>query len=224
MDGGKNKNKLPGEIGKKIEESNKRAYTISTGERERAYSYIQDDGKREPGHVNLPLVNTKKYHDKYDNLTMHKDVNESLYSESMKILGERNNTEFEDIVAIDARTGARLVKNSAASAYGAKHQCGFNGKEQSWLEEREGMYEVLHNHPNNSVPSRDDIRKLFERGKQSASTINCHNGDVYRLEKLKPFEGIALYEEKVYNHAKEEYYKFPDDKIEYETSMSMILE
>ncbi|WP_245796929.1 minor capsid protein [Hornefia porci] len=110
----------------------------STSERERAYAYIQDDGKREPGHVNLPLVSTKKYHDKYDNLTRQKDVNESLYSESMKILRDRNNTEFEDIVAIDARTGDRLVKNCAAFANGVKHRCGFSRKEQNWLEGEEG--------------------------------------------------------------------------------------
>ena len=173
----------------------------NTSERERAYAYIQDDGKREPGHVNLPLINTKKYHDKYDNLTRHKDVNESLYSESMKILGDRNNTEFEDIVAIDARTGDRLVKNSTAFANRVKHRCGFSRKEQNWLEERGWAYEVLHNHPNNSLPSRDDVRKLFERGKQSASTICCHNGDVYQLEKLKPFESIVDIEKKgVYLH------------------------
>lgn len=153
----------------------------NTSERERVY--IQDDGKREPGHVNLSLVNTKKYHDRYDNLTVHKDVNESLYRASMEILKDRNNTEFEDIVAIDARTGDIIVKNTSASTNKIKHRCGFSWGEQSWLEERRGMYEVLHNHPNNSLPSRDDIKKLFDREHQSGSTIICHNGDIYRIEK-----------------------------------------
>lgn len=89
----------------------------------------------------------------------------------------------------------------AGFANRVKHRCGFSRKEQNWLEERGWAYEVLHNHPNNSLPSRDDVRKLFERGKQSASTICCHNGDVYQLEKLKPFESIVDIEKKgVYLH------------------------
>jgi len=191
-----------------------------TQEKERAY--IHDDGKRDAGHVNLALVNTKKYHDKFENLSNHKAVNESLYQESMVILGDRNNTEYEDIVAVDARSGKVLEKNTSAAQCGYKHSCGFTLEQYQGLEKRGEAYEVLHNHPNSSVPSRDDIRKLFERDKQMASTICCHNGDVYRLEKLKPFESIADMEKKVYIYTKEKFNGFPDDKIEYECSMTMI--
>ena len=191
---------------------------------EREKAYIHDDGKRDTGHVNLAFVNTKKYHDKFENLSNHKAVNESLYQESMVILGDRNNTEYEDIVAIDSRTGERLEKNTQASLHGKKHRCGFFPEEAKRLSDRDGYFEVLHNHPNSSVPSRDDIRKLFERDKQMASTICCHNGDVYRLEKLKPFESIADIEKKVYICTKGKFNGFPDDKIEYECSMTMIYE
>lgn len=169
-------------------------------------------------------MNTEKYHAKYEKLSSHKAVNESLYKESMTILGNRNNTEYEDIVAIDSRTGERLEKNTQASLYRKRYQCGFSNDEKKRLDEREWNFEVLHNHPNSSVPSRDDIRKLFERDKQMASTICCHNGDAYRLEKLKPFESIADIEKKVYAYTKEKFNGFPDDKIEYECSMMMIYE
>lgn len=189
-------------------------------ERERAY--IHDDGKRDTGHVNLALVNTKKYHDKFENLSNHKAVNESLYQESMVILGDRNNTEYEDIVAVDARSGKVLEKNTSAARFRYKHSCGFTPEQYQGLEKRGKAYEALHNHPNSSVPSRDDIRKLFERDKQMASTICCHNGNVYRMEKLKPNNDIAVLEEKAYTYCKEKYADYDDEKIEYECSSRMI--
>jgi SPP1 gp7 family putative phage head morphogenesis protein len=189
---------------------------------ERESAYIHDDGKRDTGHVNLALVNTKKYHDKFENLSNHKAVNESLYQESMVILGDRNNTEYEDIVAVDARSGKVLEKNTSAAQCGYKHSCGFTLEQYQGLEKRGKAYEVLHNHPNSSVPSRDDIRKLFERDKQTASTICCHNGNVYRMEKLKPNNDIAVLEEKAYTYCKEKYAYFDDEKIEYECSSRMI--
>lgn len=108
-----------------------------------------------------------------------------LYQESMVILGDRNNTEYEDIIAVDARSGKVLEKNTSAAQYGYKHSCGFTPEQYQGLEKRGKAYETLHNHPNSSVPSRDDIQKLFERKHQTASNVSCHNGDVYRLEKIK---------------------------------------
>jgi SPP1 gp7 family putative phage head morphogenesis protein len=200
----------------------KEKITAESKGQEKERAYIQDDGKKGVGHVNLALVNTKKYHEKFENLSNHKAVNESLYQESMVILGDRNNTEYEDIVAIDSRTGKRLEKNTQASLHGKKYRCGFSPEETKRLSDRDGYFEVLHNHPNSSVPSRDDIRKLFERDKQIGSTICCHNGNVYRMEKLKPYIDVAVFEEKAYTYCKEKYADYGDEKIEYECSSRMI--
>lgn len=55
------------------------------------------------------------------------------------------------------------------------------------------LFETLHKHPNNSVPSRDDIRKLFEKPRQTGSTISCHDGTVYRIGKIKEFKNIDVF-------------------------------
>lgn len=238
MDGGANKGKVPKAISDMIEncftnlrgskdvESMKKRFQKwskevegTDGEHERPY--IRATKKDEPGSVNRALVNTAKYHDKYSSLSGHKAVDEGLYKEAMEILSERNNTEYEDVVAIDARTGTRLVKNTSAAQCRKKHMCGFTKEECETLEGTGNYYEVLHNHPNSSIPSRDDIRKLFERHHQKSSVICCHNGDVYRIEKLKPYENIANLEETVYNKMRTEYSGFADDKIEFECSEEM---
>lgn len=183
---------------------------------------IPDTGKNVPGHVDSKLANSKKMHDKFENLTGHKSVDEALYSNSLQLLYDNNDTEFEHLIAIDARSGEFLVKNMDSAKAGVKHQCGFSKPEESDLNARESHYEALHNHPNSSIPSRDDIKKLFEREYQSASTIICHDITVYRLERLKDYKEVASFIDKVYHEIKVEYIDFDTEKIEYECSVKLI--
>lgn len=192
---------------------------VMDGEKELAH--IKDDGVRDLGHVNLELVNTKKYHDKFEGLGKNKVVSESIYKEAMEILESRNNTFYEEIVAVDARTGKRLVKNTSAVNM-CEHSCGFSTAEEEKLNSWKIPFEVLHNHPNSSYPSRDDIKYLFDRKWQSGSTIICHDGTVYRIEKLKPVEDIDGLIQDVYNKAKEQFAGLPDYLIEEKASTRII--
>lgn len=193
--------------------------SVMDGEKELAH--IKDDGVRDMGHVNLELVNTKKYHDKFEGLGKNKAASEAIYKEAMEILESRNNTLYEEIVAIDARTGKRLVKNTSAVNMW-EHSCGFSTAEEEKLNSWKIPFEVLHNHPNSSYPSRDDIKKLFDREWQSGSTISCHDGTVYRIEKLKPMENIDILIAKTYNKNKSKLMGHTDAVIEEETSKDII--
>lgn len=192
-----------------------------TTDSEKELAHIKDDGVRDMGHVNLELVNTKKYHDKFEGLVKNKVVSESIYKEAMEILESRNNTIYEEIVAIDARTGKRLVKNTSAVNMWA-HACGFSVTEEEKLNSWKIPFEVLHNHPNSSFPSSADIKKLFDRKWQRGSTISCHDGTVYRIEKLKPMENIDILIAKTYNKNKSKLMGHTDAVIEEETSKDII--
>mgnify|MGYP004563343561 FL=1 len=193
--------------------------TLNAQEKEK--SYIKETGKTGPCHVDAKLMNSKKYHDKFEGLTRHKAVSESLYQESLKILSDNNDTEFEHIVAIDAKTGKVLEKNMDAAKRGWTHQCGFSLKQSNRLEDLDRPFEVLHNHPNSSLPSRDDILKLYQRKNQVASTISCHDGTVHRLVKLKEIEIDSLIE-KVYHDTKVKYQGYSEGAIESKCSESLI--
>jgi len=188
---------------------------------EKELAHIKDDGVRDMGHVNLELVNTKKYHDKFEGLGKNKLVSESIYKEAMEILESRNNTFYEEIVAIDARTGKRLVKNTSAVNV-CEHSCGFSTTEEEKLNSWKIPFEVLHNHPNSSYPSRDDIKYLFGREWQSGSTIICHDGTVYRIEKFKSLDDIDGLIQDVYTKVKERFAGSPDYLIEEKASMRII--
>lgn len=193
----------------------------SAMESEKELAHIKDDGIRDIGHVNLGLVNTQKYHEKFEGLVKHKAVSESMYKEAMEILESRNNTFYEEIVAIDARTGVRLVKNTA-TVNNKPYASGFSVAEEEKLNNRKAPFEVIHNHPNSSFPSRDDIKKLFDREWQSGSTIICHDGSVYRIGKLKPMDNIDEYIQDVYNRNKRRLIGYADAVIEEETSKDVI--
>ena len=183
---------------------------------------IPDTGKNVPGHVDSKLVNSKHLHDKFENLTGHKSVNEALYNNSLQLLFDNKDTEFEHLIAIDARSGKFLEKNMDSAKAGIKHQCGFSAEETQRLKKRKLLFETLHNHPNSSMPSRDDIKKLFEREYQSASNIICHNTTVHRLERIKDFDDIATLIDEVYHKSKVIYSAYGDDKVETDCSERLI--
>ena len=188
---------------------------------ERELAHIKDDGIIDAGHVNLKLVNSYGFHKKFEGIVDSKAVCESMYTESMKILKSRNNTLYEEIVALDARTGEVLIKNT--TAVGKKtHACGFSALEQEYLESRGTPYIVIHNHPNSSFPSRDDIKKLFDREGQRGSLITCHNGDVYYISKQKNEKNIETLVETIYTKKKRELIGHPKAMIEEETSKTII--
>ena len=193
----------------------------SSSEYERIH--IPKTGKNSPTHVNSELVNTQKYHQKFEGLTGHKNAEEALYNEGLKCLKDNNDTEYEYIAAFDMINGKQLAENTEAAKNKMPLCCGFSEKQRYMLEKKGGpLFEVIHNHPNSSQPSRDDIRVLFQRKNQKGSTIVCHNGDVYRLEKLKDFENVELFVEKVYSKNKLEYGAYGNERVESETTFQLI--
>ena len=54
------------------------------------------------------------------------------------------------------------------------------------------------------------------------STIGCHSGTIYRLEKCKPFENIDSFIENIYSGVKEEFYYLNDAAIELKTSKRIV--
>lgn len=183
---------------------------------------IPNTTKNVVGHVDSKSANSKAMHDKFVGLTSHKSVDESLYVNSMKLLARYNDTEYEGIIAIDSRNGQNLQNSYESTKHGWKHQCGFSKNQESYLDSLDNSFETLHNHPNSSLPSRDDIKMLFIRKNQSASNIVCHDLTFYRIEKLKEHEDVVDFIDSVYLKTKKKFLDYSDSRIEYECSMALM--
>ena len=156
----------------------KKQYVNSPIKVDQAVQITKKDGSNAFS-VNRDLVNSKQYHDKFEGLTSRKAVNESIYQESMKILEHRDGTDYEDIVALDARTGDVIVKNALSVQKG---KTGFTEEQYKALVKREGKVVLLHNHPNGSRPSFTDISSLFENSSfVSGSVAVGHDGSVHLI-------------------------------------------
>lgn len=148
--------------------------------------------------VNADLVNTKEYHDKFEEISSHKAVDENIYQESMEILSERNGTDFESLVAIDSRTGEVIVKNSSLGISG---KTAFDFEQYNKCLSNENDIILIHNHPNSSRPSYTDIKTLFDNTNISSSIVACHDGTVYKLYNPNRQIGIDKTYEVAYNDA-----------------------
>ena len=151
---------------------------------------VADNGLSNSYRVDYELVNSKAYHDKFEGLTQHKSVNEGLYRVSAKILEHRSGTPYEDIAMLDAHTGEILVENNSAMG-DMKFKSGLTHTQAERLNDMGRSFEILHNHPNSSPPSLNDIEWLFNRPLAVASNIICHDGTLYRMGKLKAIDAVA---------------------------------
>jgi hypothetical protein len=146
--------------------------------------------------VDANFVNSKKYHDKFESLTPNKNVNESIYQESMRMLEHRNGTDGEDMVLLDARTGKFVVGNMDSMLSG---RTGLTDEQFAKVKAHKGDLIIVHNHPNSSRISYKDILTMYEHQNISAVVAACHDGSVQIVHDLNRKFPIDNLWETVYN-------------------------
>lgn len=139
-----------------------------------AEAKIKNDPTNDFG-VNRKLINSKAYHDKFEQLPYSKNVTESLYSEAVKMLDHRNNTPYEDLVGIDGRNGKIIVKHTSTDR---EFKSGMTNSQSAFLDKYAGTKIMMHNHPYSTRPSSTDFITVEERGLQSALVVG-HDGTIY---------------------------------------------
>ena len=182
---------------------------------------IDDNGKRNGYTANFQLMNSKAYHDRFENLTEHKAVNEALYKQATKILGRRSGTEYEELIVLDARTG-KLLAHNADAVEKRTFQCGLSQVQADSLIKLGKTFELLHNHPNSSYPSTADVISLFTKELAAGSTVVCHNGTIYHMTKLEPFDAIKNFVSQIRSAKAEELLGYPEHMIELHTAKDVM--
>lgn len=158
--------------------------------------WITDKGEKNAFTVNSALVNTKAYHDKFDGLTTHKQANEGLYQQSMKMLEHRDGTDFEDMVLLDSRTGKLITENTVSRKAG---RTGLTDEQYADYLKYKGTATIIHNHPNSSRVSFTDIKTMFLNDKVDTVVAVGHDGSVYKVYNPNRNFDIEKFEEMVYN-------------------------
>ena len=146
--------------------------------------------------VNSALVNTKKYHDKFEGITGHKQASEALYQYSMQMLEHRDGTDLEDMVLLDSRTGKLITQNITSQKSG---RTGLTDEQYADYLKYNGTVTIIHNHPNSSRVSFTDIKTMFLNDKVDTVIAVGHDGSVYKVYNPNRDFDIEKFEDLVYN-------------------------
>lgn len=172
-----------------------------TGYLKHAQNYkISEKTEKNAYSVNRKLVNSKKYHDKFENITPYKRANENIYQQSKRLLESRDGTEYESMVVLDSKTGNLIVDNIGTKSDSAL-KTGLSKEEYDKIKSHNGDFVIIHNHPGSTRPSGADILTFWKEKKATSSIVVGHDGDVFSISNIN--REIPL--DKIYTNAYNKY-------------------
>ena len=125
--------------------------------------------------INKKLVNSAAYRRKYSALPETKKVQRLVSSSAKEMLKHRSGTLYEDLAFIDTSTGKVLKQTNSL----LKEKVKPTKAMLKMVKDTDGTIIGVHNHPNSSVPSLDDLITSVER-KYKYGIAACHDGTVYK--------------------------------------------
>lgn len=124
------------------------------------------------------VVNTKSYHDAFMLAPMPRPVSRSAYVQAGRILQRADGTQFEYLVAVDARTGALVTDNLGCAPKG-EGRTGFGAEGKEAVLSCENGVLLLHNHPASTQPSFTDVMTAATYERVRGGVVVGHDGSVW---------------------------------------------
>jgi len=130
--------------------------------------------------VDNQMITSSNYRRVFDKLGEPQKITRSIFQQTKAILTHRSGSDFEDLSFIDSLTGKFLTRTD----YSVERQCIPSKQMMDMVKKAEpNTIIAIHNHPNSSAPSLDDINSAW-RKKYKYGIIACHNGNIYKYEIL----------------------------------------
>ncbi len=133
--------------------------------------------------VEREYINSKEYHDKFEKLAVNKDVQQSIYIQTGRLLEHVDGHGEEKMVAIDARTGKFIVDNFARE--GRIESTSFTNDEYLLIQKSKNSVVLIHNHSENGRPSAQDLLTYLNDLHIRLSIVACHDGTLYEIRDVK---------------------------------------
>lgn len=162
--------------------------------------------------VNRKLVNSKKYHDRFEGLFNRKSVNESVYQQAKRLLENRDGTDSERMIILDSKTG-NLITDNLKSGLNQSFRTGISKEQYDDIQSRSSNFIMIHNHPGSTRPSGTDILTFWGEQKADASIIVGHDGSVHCLLNMNRNIPLDKVYKKLYDKYKEDGYDTDFAKI-----------
>lgn len=125
--------------------------------------------------INKKLIMSSEYDKKFTKIDNDIDMQRTLKKNAREILLHRDGTKFEDLVYIDSKTNKSLASKHYNEEKRSKATKAMN---KLLKNAEEHVIIAIHNHPESSPPSYNDIYGAFKR-KYKYGLAVCHNGDIW---------------------------------------------
>lgn len=158
--------------------------------------------------VDENMISSGDYLKRLEQIDFDKAVVKAIKSQARRMLRHRSGTLFEDLVFIDSENPTAkdgiLIQDSFAETFGPKNLMEKGRRKQRLTDEeidqvrqfekrvypsrkmtdmfsrlRSGVLITIHNHPNSSVPSEEDILNAWRR-KSKYGVVLGHNGSIFK--------------------------------------------
>lgn len=128
--------------------------------------------------VDKQIKDSSDYRKMFDKLGENSKTTRSIFQQVKAILNHRSGSNFEDLSFIDSVTGKFLARTD----YSVKKQCVPSKSMMAMVKKAKPNTVIpIHNHPNSSVPSLDDINSAWKK-KYKYGIIACHNGNIFKYK------------------------------------------
>lgn len=145
---------------------------------ESVFTHKMRSGEANAMTVNYKAVEAYSYRKKFDSLNYPRSVRDSLHKQALRMLADRDGTDLERMVAIDARTGRQVVDTYGSQPQRKRVQ--FSKEQEKRLADYGSGIILLHNHPTSTYPSASDIIGCTRKN-VCGSLVACHDGNVYLI-------------------------------------------
>ena len=128
--------------------------------------------------VDKQIIDSSDYRKMFDKLGENSKTTRSIFQQAKAILNHRSGSNFEDLSFIDSVTGKFLTRTD----YSVQKQCVPSKSMMAMVKKaKPNTVIAIHNHPNSSVPSLDDINSAWKK-KYKYGIIACHNGSIFKYK------------------------------------------
>lgn len=153
---------------KSLEKSSEKWYNIN--EKEESNKGLDKDLR-----FNKKHIMSSEYDKKFTKIDNYIDMQRTLKKNAREKLLHIDGTKFEDLVYIDSKTNKSLASKDYDEEQRSKPTKAMN---KLLKNAEEHVIIAIHNHPESSPPSYNDIYAAFKRKYKYGLTV-CHNGDIW---------------------------------------------
>ena len=126
--------------------------------------------------INTQIIESADYKRKIESFGEDEDTSKEMWLKTTEMLKHRSGTRYEDLIFVNSIMNDSLVRTD----YNVEKEVNPSKRMKDMLKNAPEYTIIgIHNHPDSTPPSIDDIM-IGDKRKYKFGIVACHNGDLYK--------------------------------------------